>query len=118
LRIIREALCNAYIIAAIRESFQSELAREIIEAEFFSSDDQFELGRSSALGFDVKASQSSLQEVSEEPAIERKPSGVPSEAPVQIVDQKSLIDAEIERIRKKCDIQYRVNVDRVVVKGH
>lgn len=29
-----------------------------------------------------------------------------------------LIDAEIERIRKRCDIQYRVNVDKVCVEGH
>ena len=33
-------------------------------------------------------------------------------------DQRSLIDAEIERIRKRCDIQYRVNVENVEVKGH
>ena len=33
------------------------------------------------------------------------------------LDSRSLIDAEIERIRKRCDIQYHVNVDKVVVKG-
>lgn len=42
LRIIRDALASNDIMAAIEESFESDLACEIIEAEFFSSDDQFE----------------------------------------------------------------------------
>ena len=33
-------------------------------------------------------------------------------------DKRSQIDAEIERIRKKCDLKYHVNVDQVLVKGH
>ena len=39
LRIIREALASNDIITAIQESFESDLARDIIEADFFSSDD-------------------------------------------------------------------------------
>ena len=34
------------------------------------------------------------------------------------MDRKSQIDAEIERIRKKCAVKYYVDVDNVVVKSH
>ena len=41
MRIIRGALVSEDIMAAIEDVFETELAREVIEAEFFSSDDQF-----------------------------------------------------------------------------
>ncbi len=33
-------------------------------------------------------------------------------------DSRSQIDAEIERIRKKCDIKYTVDVDQISIRGH
>ena len=34
------------------------------------------------------------------------------------MDKTAEIDAEIERIRKRCDVEFRVNLDKVHVKGH
>lgn len=39
MRIIRDALTSNGIITAIKDSFKTELAREILEANFYSSDD-------------------------------------------------------------------------------
>ena len=89
-------------MAAIEDVFDSELAREIIEAEFFSSDDQFGGSQIGSIAMPGQQSQSDLHNISEEQE---------SVQIDRIVDQKALIDAEIERIRKRCDIQYHVNVD-------
>ena len=48
LRIIREALTAKDLLGAIRQAFQTEIAREIMTVEFFSSDD-YE-GRAPVLG--------------------------------------------------------------------
>ena len=47
---IREALASDYIMQAIKESFFTDLAQEILEAEFYSSDDQFGSGSELGMG--------------------------------------------------------------------
>ena len=120
LRIIKQALGEQYIIQAIRQAFSTQLAREILEAEFFSSDEQFGNSdiRYSGLDSGLAGHDSALGGIPEEQDMNRMPfQGEPNMGSV-IPGQRSLIDAEIERIRKRCDIQYTVNVENVVVKGH
>lgn len=68
MRIIRDSLAAEDIHTAIGEAFETEVARQIIEAEFFSSDDyenaDFGKGR-----LRHHASASSMQEISEEEVV-------------------------------------------------
>ena len=50
LRVIRQALASDYIMQAIKESFFTDLAQEILKAEFYSSDDQFGSGSELGMG--------------------------------------------------------------------
>lgn len=65
MRIIRDALSAEDIRTAIKEAFETEAARQIVEAEFFSSDD-YENADFGKGGLRHHASASTMQEISEE----------------------------------------------------